>query len=415
MIVEFRVRNFRSIRDDNKISFVASSDNTNQNSIVETNNKSIPRLLKAAVIYGANAGGKSNLIRAIGFMRNMVAASFMHQPDAKLNMQPFKIDTKKINEPTEFEITILKNNVRYQYGFEMTSERITEEWLLVYKTPKPQTWFIRKFNQEKNIDQYEFSAHLTGDKKSWIDAARPNVLFLSTAAFMQSELLKPIYNWITNDIVTLGNGNIPDPHFSSLMLQNSQGKMDIFEFLRSADTGISDIVLETRKRVTKSFSFGLVGAGEIEEKEEDVQVPLFLHSCKNGSAKFDLQDESDGTQKMFSYSALFLDVLKQGKSILIDELDNSLHPHLVRHLVSLFNSKDTNPNGAQLFFSTHDTNLLDGNLLRRDQIWFAEKDENHATVIYPLTEFSPRNNDAFERGYLTGRYGGLPFIDEIKA
>lgn len=416
MLIEFRVKNFRSLRDENQMSFVAaSSDKENLAShAADTQNKSIPHILKSAVIYGPNASGKTNLIRAIEFMRWVVAESVRLQPGIKFPLQPFKLDSAKTNEPTEFEITFLVDGIRYQYGFELTADRILEEWLLVYTKQKPQTWFSRKYNPDSKIDEYEFSSYLKGQRKIWQEATRPNALFLSIAVQLNSDQLIPIFNWIVNDIVILKGGHNPIPDYSLSMLQNNDGKKDIIEFLGDADISIADIDVVSRKGLVKEFKFDATGVTEVRDAEQEMKAPVFFHKTEKGSATFEFDDESEGTKKLFCYAAPILEILANGKLLIVDELDSSLHTLLVRRLVSLFHSQNLNKNGAQLFFSTHDTSLLDLDLFRRDQVWFAEKNSDQATTIYPLTDFSPRKNEALEKGYLMGRYGALPFFQDLK-
>jgi AAA15 family ATPase/GTPase len=148
-------------------------------------------------------------------------------------------------------------------------------------------------------------------------------------------------------------------------------------------------------------------------EESEMLVPVFQHATSKGSAKFELNEESDGTQRLYGLAAPVIDVLKRGRILVVDELDSSLHPLLVRRLISMFHDPSMNKAGAQLIFSTHDTSLLDHSLFRRDQVWFTEKDSDQATRIYPLTDFSPRKREAWERGYLTGRYGAVPFFSEL--
>lgn len=191
MLLEFRIRNYRSIRDEIVISFVASGDKKlAETHLMPTGIKSLPNVVRSAVVYGPNASGKSTLLQAIAFMRAVVAESATTmQLGQTFNVQPFRLDAAWISQATEFEMSFMLDGVRHQYGFSLTPERIVSEWLLVYRAAKPQQWFSRSFDEQTKTSSYEFSTHLTGPRKLWQESTRPNALFLSTAAQLNSELL----------------------------------------------------------------------------------------------------------------------------------------------------------------------------------------------------------------------------------
>jgi AAA15 family ATPase/GTPase len=412
MLVSFSVKNFRSLADFQEISLVASKDDSHSTThLISTDIKNLPSVLKSAVVYGANASGKSNLIQALDFMRRVVVESGSLQSGQQFNIQPFRLNEKKLTEPSEFEITFVLSGMRYQYGFALTKERITEEWLLVYATSKAQEWFTRKYDPSAEKDVYKFGPHLKGQRKVWEEATKPNSLFLSIADQLNSEQLKPVFRWISENVNVFGPNAIPVVDYSVRMIQNDKGKQDIVNFLSAADISIKDIDVVSRKGFLNQFKLDLKdGKSEVRSEPRDILAPTFKHETEFGSATFEMEEESNGTQRLFILAGPILEILRDGKVLVVDELDSSLHPKLVRRLVSLFNSLEFNPNGAQLVFSTHDTTLLETSFLRRDQIWFAEKDQNQASHIYPLTDFSPRKNESLERGYLMGRYGAIPFF-----
>ncbi|ROH85266.1 ATP-binding protein [Pseudomethylobacillus aquaticus] len=414
MLLEFRVRNYRSIRDEVVLSFVASKDKKlAETHLATTGISSLPNVLRSAVVYGPNASGKSTLLQALFYMRAVVAESAtIMQPGQTFNVQPFRLDMEYAKQPSEFEITFLLDGVRHQYGFTLTPERIVDEWLLVYRAPKPQQWFRRSFNEETQSSDYEFSiTHLTGPRKLWQEATRPNALFLSTAAQLNSELLGPIFRWLVEQPDYFGAGLSPLPDLTTQLLQTELGKKAVREFLASADISISDVVSVSRPGFQQQILFGPDGAN-FSREEREILMPQFVHHTEHGSATFELHEESEGTQRLYALIAPVLDVLKNGRLLIVDELDRSLHPLLVRRLVRMFHMPELNPLGAQLLFSTHDTSLLDRTLFRRDQIWFTEKDRDQATRLFPLSDFSPRETEAWEKGYLIGRYGAVPFFDE---
>jgi len=413
MLVEFRVKNFRSLRDEQVLSLVASKDKTLQDTnAFATNNKAVPNLLRSAVVYGANASGKSNIIKALQYMRAMVAESATVKPGQAFVVQPFGLDAESSMEPTEFEITFIKDNVRYQYGLAMTSQRIVSEHLLVYKASKPQRWFDRHFDAQTGKDVYDFGPGLKGTKNLWEGATRPNSLFLSMAVQLNSEALMPIFDWFVNGLVIFNEQAQLNPQVSIQMLKQADGRKKICDFLSAADISIADIEVVTRKVPGQAVHFDLVaGKTEVRAEEMEEHQLRFSHVTADGSAVFDLMDESNGTRNLLFLTGPVMDVLHKGLTLVIDELDTSLHTLLVRELVRQFHRSDSNANGAQLVFTTHDTSLLDApDLFRRDQIWFVEKERDQASSLVSLSEFSPRKNEALERGYLMGRYGGVPFL-----
>jgi len=416
MLVEFRVKNFRSIRAEQRLSLVADKDSTYEEShLIETGNSAIPRLLKSAVVYGPNAGGKSNLINALAFMRTIVATSATQiREGQQFNCPAFKLDSKSKEQPSEFELTFINQGVRYQYGFSLTPERVIEEWLLVYKTAKPQMWFSRHFNAKSGKDEYDLGSHLTGQRALWQESTRSNALFLSKAVDLNSERLRPIFLWIVEGLIIFGAGSQPVFDFSVGYAQTEEGKVALLHFLNAADLSIADMTFENKKM--KQFGFHLEdGKPPLQTLTEfEAPMPIFLHQAEEGTATFEIQDESTGTQRFFAFAGPILDVLKNGRVLIVDELDNSLHTLMIKFLISQFHSTNNNTQGAQLIFTTHDTSLLDHEIFRRDQIWLVKKDPAQATILYPLTDFSPRKKEALGRGYLMGRYGALPFLTDFE-
>jgi AAA15 family ATPase/GTPase len=374
---------------------VASKDKTLASThTVPTGVTAAPALLRSAAIYGPNAGGKSNLIRALQYMRGVVVESATIAPSQTFGVQPFRLDTASAGLPTEFEVTFLLDGVRYQYGFAMTAERIVGEHLLVYKAFKPQHWFTRRHDATTGRDVYEFGPALKGQKSMWESATRPNALFLSMAVQLNSEQLAPVFDWFARQLVIFNEHAMLNPRVTLQMLRDSAAKRSICAFLNAADISIADIDVVTR--------------------DDDQDELRFKHTTSKGEAVFGMGDESSGTRNLLFMIGPILDIVRNGLTLVVDELDTSLHTLLVRRIIQLFHDTVLNTRGAQLIFTTHDTSLLDAHdLFRRDQVWFVEKDRDQASRLYSLTEFSPRKGEALERGYLMGRYGGLPLLDEL--
>lgn len=417
MLVEFTVRNFRSLRDEQTLSFVASSDSSKRDShCIETGIKSLPRLTRAAVIYGANASGKSNLIFALATMRNMVIQSMtMSDPLRMQQYTPFQMNPSSGGEPTSLEVLIVLDDIRYQYGFSYDDQRIHDEWMVVYKTGKGQTWFDRRWNAQKGEHEWApFSSYFTGAKETWRQATRPNALFLTTAIQLNNEQMKPLWNWFLNDVAIInwiGSGAGPGIGQTLRRLDDPAFKARVLEVMRAADLHIEDIVVEKAPGHQVEFKLEPGKPPEFLARDQDVPIVKYVHKVEGQSpVAFDSRYESLGTQRLLSYIGPFLDALENGKLLVIDEIDSSLHPMVVRFLLRLFHDPGVSTKGAQLWMTTHDSSLLDAALLRRDQYWFVDKDAQQASRLYPLTDFSPRKGEALEKAYLRARYGAVPFI-----
>jgi predicted ATPase len=335
------------------------------------------------------------------------------QPGQNFSVQAFRLDGESAAQATSFELTFILDGARYQYGFALTPERIVGEHLLVYKAAKPQRWFARHFDDKSGKDVYEFGTGLKGAKSVWEGATRPNALFLSMAVQLNSDALRPVFDWFANRLVILNEQAPLNPQASIQMLGQPVGRRQICDFLAAADTSIADIEVVTRKVPGQSVHVDLVaGRTEVKSEEMEEHQLRFSHITEQGRAVFDLMDESSGTRSLLFLAGPVLDILAKGLTLVVDELDTSLHTLLVRELVRLFQQPAVNTGGAQLIFTTHDTSLLDApDLFRRDQIWFVEKDADQASRLVALSEFSPRKSEALERGYLMGRYGGIPLLD----
>ena len=423
MLLEFRVKNFRSFRDENTLSLVASSDKTlKEDNVTDPGIRSLGGILRTSGIYGPNAGGKTNLVRAIAVMRAIVLQSTSLQPGQPINVQPFMLDSTLQSEPSEFEVTFLREGIRYQFGFSLTLERIVSEWLLVYKTTQPQVWYSRKYDRETKQDGYKFGSHFQGQRRVWQSSTRPNALFLSTAIQLNSEQLKAVFGWFSNDLIVFEGGGIPfvegiaPQDFTVSQIQKGDSRAnEITKFLLSTDLGISKIEILKERGYKQALKLDATGKFEATREEADIYTPKFLHSTSKGKALFNIGDESEGTQRLFMLAGLLFEILRNGRVMFVDELDRSLHTLLVHQLVRMFQTPILNASGGQLVFTTHDTSLLSANLLRRDQIWLVQKDNDQASKLYPLTDFAPRKHEALERGYLFGRYGAIPILEPVRS
>lgn len=422
MLIKFSLKNHKSIKDKQSLSMVAktSDDSLYSENVFSPQLKhgsSIPRLVRTAAIYGANASGKSNFLNGLRTMERIVLNSAGYRPDGLLPVKPYLLDDEFRTQPSEFEVTFLVDGIHYQYGFSATRERIVEEWLLAFPEGRAQTWFHRLFEKETSSYKWRFSPRFKGDKRQWQKATRPNALFLSSAVSLNSEQLLPVYKWFSS---TLGivDGLVEKQH-SMEMCKNDKGtKESVLKFLKCADFRILDIEVESSRFLSKFPSEDLPKElrsyiDEAFKNEEFLEAKTFHKKKNGGMVAFDLlMDESTGTNTIFSLAAPWLDSLLNGYVLLVDELHNSLHPLLVRFLIELFQGRSNNKN-AQLIFTTHQTAILTQDLFRRDQIWFSNRQEEGCTDLYPLTDFSPRKGkEDLEAAYLGGRYGALPYITQ---
>jgi hypothetical protein len=228
---------------------------------------------------------------------------------------------------------------------------------------------------------------------------------------LNSSDLAPLHNWFLNSLVVYTDGGQIPSDFSTEMIRTPAGQLQVSALLTSADIAIKSISAEPTKGISQTFVFDLSNnKPEVRSEETETHLPKFRHTSGDVTADFDLADESQGTQKLYALAGPLFQILEKGGVLVIDELDRSLHPLLVRQIVNIFQDPKVNCNGSQLIFTTHDTSLLNGQLFRRDQIWFTEKGLDQSSRLVPLSDFSARKDEAFEKGYLSGRYGGVPII-----
>jgi len=416
MLVEFNVANFRSLRERQTLSMVkAKGDELEATNTFKIFAVSPLELLRSVAIYGPNASGKSNVLLALQTMKLVVltsATALQHGDD--IPVMPFRLSSATRHACSEFEVSFIVDHVRYQYGFSATAERIHEEWLIAYPKGRAQHWIDRVWNEKSGTYEWGKMASLMGEKNLWQKSTRDNALFLSTAVQLNSKQLQPVYDWFKNTLQVSavgGWGSNVSVHFCE---KNKKAK--ILDFLRAADLGIEDINIEIKQFDLKSLPDDMpqavkdeIAKGMKDKKIIDVKT---VHKTIEGELiTFDLDEESDGTQRLFDFAGPWVDSLESGNILFVDELHDNLHPKLVQFLVQLFHSCDTNPKNAQLVFTTHETSILNQDEFRRDQIWFCEKGEDQSTSLYPLTDFGPRKGrENLELAYLSGRYGALPYI-----
>ncbi|WP_071629695.1 MULTISPECIES: AAA family ATPase [Francisella] len=417
MLIEFSVSNFRSIKEETSFSMISSKSenkNTFEKSIANKNTS----LYKSSCIYGLNAGGKSNLLKAIATMKEIVLTSDKLPDDnsqQKYNeFQPYLFDNCSKDEPSLFEVVFAIGETKYQYGFKILNNKIMEEWLYVYESHLPQKWFVRE------NDKYNYSAKFKGEKKTWENSTREDSLFLTTAIKLNSEQLKPIFNWFLK-LSVINRSNTKNNIFNTFFYykESNENKSKIIDFIQNADFAITDFNIneketEVRPRVAdQNFK-------NISNANKSIQINISTsHTNQHGTFSLDFERESDGTRTIFNDAGLFLKVLENDKMpapIFIDELDIHLHPNLVKQIVEIFNNDKLNKYNNQLIFTTHNTSLLSKGIFEREQVWFIDRNKDQESELYSLADFGERKDDSnmFEKRYLEGRYGAVPILDDLK-
>lgn len=425
MLIDFRVTNFLSFKGEAKLSMVASAlkERKIDDESVMFNPTDISKikLLKSAVVYGANASGKSNLIKAISFFKKFILDSSKGtQADEKINISNFQLSTETENDSSVFEIIFTIKNTQYRYGFAICPAQIDAEWLY-YKELKGKAKENEVYFRTEN--SFEVSKKFSiGKDLANKQMIRPNALLLSVAAQFNEPMAIDIIHWLNNLNPISGNMRGLFSPYTLSKLEEPEFKERILDFTKYADLGIDDIKISQGEisnvnvamkdgQDDESVKEKLIGKPvsalmSVHQKyDKDLKEKSLVHFLFN-------QSESEGTIKYFSLAGPILDTLDNGKILIIDELDSKLHTLLTQKIISLFNSKETNPKNAQLIFTTHDTNLLSSHLFRRDQIWFTQKDRYGATSLYSLADYivAVRNDASFEKDYLSGKYGATPVL-----
>jgi hypothetical protein len=431
MLIEFRIKNFRSFCDTSRLSMVATTDKDLRDTHTISSVAFKHRLVRSAIIYGANASGKSNLIMALGFMQLFMLTAATSSPTAGQRaienplFQPFLLNAASRQAPTTFEFVFLQQNVRYEYGICLDRQQIYEEWLIAFPKGQPQTWFERRRNQaetEATADRYTwyFGPRLGGEKQRLADITRADVPFLAVAATFGHTQLQTVFEWFTNRLAVLNPSGRPDlfsetarhaaeDHRLQSLLRTLLANADlaINDFSVRIVSGIEDPLLaRLPTEVQTMLTAGGFYRTEVRMRHQAPEIP-------EGYVEIPSDDESLGTQRFFGIAGPIMHALLHGQVLAVDEIDDSLHPLLVRRLIELFHNPETNPHAAQLIMNTHDATLLDTQLFRRDQIWFTEKDHRGGTQLYPLSDYRPRKGEALSKGYLHGRYGGVPILSHF--
>lgn len=426
MILGFRVCNYRSFRDEASLSLAATRlDQGVGHDVVVAEDGSTRDVLPVLAVLGANASGKSNILRALAFMRSLVLRSAQSSPFDRIPRDPFRFDASP-ERSSLFELDFVVDGERFMYGFELGADRIIGEWLFTYPHKRPQTVF------ERDGDDFQFGRRLVGGSaRAVAEIVRPNTLFLSVMATAKSRELAGIYRFFQRGISVLeadDRSDLDQPGIQRL----KRLRVQVLRLAAMADLGIREAKIEKVERdpdeldamrtaIAKSLPSELSPAERAAQVQEILdsfmdrgEVLELIHRSGVGGSSLPFEEESLGTRSWLTFLVYALDALDVGGTLVVDELDLSLHPLLVKEAIGLFQSKRTNTRHAQLIFSTHDATLLgrtqDGLDLSRGQIWFAEKDDHGRSSLTPLSDYRPRKGEDLQKGYLQGRYGGTPRV-----
>jgi len=419
MINKFSFENVLSFKEPQELSMIASSKkerlfDDSQNHVEFA--KDI-KTLSTAVLYGANASGKSNLVKALHQFRNLIFFGNQNLDSREFIIPNFQLDSEKAKMPAQFEIECYWKGKSYRYGFSLLNSGIEEEWLYVKEKRESEVFYRQKQNftiQAKNKILHELTSKKMVHSKAFLVTIGAQFNDASCAGFL---------DWINHFNIISGIEDHAYKEYTVRRMKESKVfSQKVVELIKFADFGIEDIAVNSIPGQNIKFTMGENSAVEVEPGTmDDLMSKRFVI---NANGVPELKEfyfglfESDGTQKFAHIAGPILDVLEKGSVLVIDELDTKLHPELTERLVMMFHNKEINKNHAQLIFTSHNTNLLDAKIFRRDQIFFVEKDAFGASNMYSLADFkkdgkSTRNDENIELNYLKGKYGALPFLGDF--
>lgn len=397
MILEFCATNYLSIKEELKLSFIATplkESVQDASSLFALSDTGIS-LLRSAVLYGANASGKSNVLKAMAFFKRLVTDSFKDsQAGEEIDVESFRLNANSAKEPTVMEATFTDGEYIYRYGFEVDRRSVQQEWLykrLAKKRAKEVEIFYRDGDETNVHPKSQVFQEIVGR-----NMVRSNALLLSTAAQFNEQTSVSILRWLSDTQVIFCSEDEKLWENAMRYLDDETLRERITAFSRYADLGIENISKVDNRLVSHHRQY--------DDEGREVNNVAFAFN----------RNESEGTIKYFALAYPIIDALDHGKRVIIDELDSKLHPLLVKRIIALFNNVNTNPRGAQLLFTAHDTHLLSAELFRRDQVWFTQKDNLGATELYSLAEYKVRSNSPFEKDYLLGKYGATPLMGNME-
>ncbi|WP_455542946.1 AAA family ATPase [Intestinibacter sp.] len=410
MILEFTCKNFRSIKDYATLSMLAINDKKHEENLIQYEHRNI---LPVASIYGANGSGKTNLIKAVKYLKRLVSESNNFQPGDKLLIDSHKLSQE---DNSEFQIQFISSNIRYAYGFIINQNYIVEEYLYHFKNGKQAKIFYRQEEEYTFGKEYKTELNEISNKYS-----KNNKLFLSLSANLINNIdIKNVFLFIKEDLIVY-DGNETNMSWLDFTLEeigkDKENKEKFIKILNSFGMDIQNIKIDRNIIDSKNLSLLLPNLPEkIRRLIDDTNSISVATEARiiYKNMEIPLMQESNGVKKIFELIGPMVDILSEGKVIFYDELETSLHPMIVKRIIEMFLKKEINQNNSQLIFSTHDVNLLDLDIFRRDQIWITEKKTaDKSTDLYSLSDLKNiRNDENIENGYIKGKYGGIPHMNK---
>lgn len=420
MLISFTVGNYRSIWEPQTLSMEPASISDYPQNLIQQGGR---KLLSSAVIYGANASGKSNILRAMSIMRQMILEGFERSSVSELPYDPFLLHLEGPQKPTLYEVVFLVNELRYRYGFEADRTRIHGEWLFVAKKHAEKPLFVRQYDGIEVMSAFK-------EGKDLEEKTRDNALFISVVDQFNGQITRSIMSWFRRFFPISGINHDESRNFTTRVLSNAKSAGPLNKFLSTFDLGF-ELIRVNKENFQPTFLPEYLPQEVINEilsdmKGEKVTRLKTQHAIFDDNSQFidfiefdSSWQESDGTNKIIDLSGPMFAALREGGVLVVDELDAKLHPLLTRAIVLLFQNADTNSGGGQLVFATHDTNVLRMCNLRRDQIYFTEKNNRGVSTLYSLVEYDiqgqgmARKDRSFEKDYINGRYGAIPFLGDF--
>jgi len=413
MLLSFRFANHRSFRDEQQIDLTPAYESDYKDEAVRD---SVP----VVGIFGANASGKSNAVNALAYMRQMAVFSDRDaEPDGGIYRSSFRLDPKIAEQPSRYVADFQIDEIRHTYGFSLNGDEVLEEWLYSYPLKKRR----KIFDRTKGKFTFGEAAQKTSIERA-TEITPANALFLPVAARAGQKLVIPIFNWFYRGIrFSIQHARPPSSRMLADRFSEEADKDVVINLLKAADLGLKNVQLvdsESDEHGQLDLDIPTASSRNIRRyarrSPEEAPRLLFTHTGSHGDALFEWNEESTGTRQLFDLAMRAQRALHEGTLLVVDEIDSSLHPVLTASLIKLFQGKRTNTSGGQLILTTHDSTLLGSirgdEVLRRDQIWFVEKDGSGASNLFPLSDFQPRRQENRQRRYLNGSYGAIPEISD---
>ena len=413
MLIGFTLRNFRSFLDEQCFAFAASPDRTHESThCMRTGMKSVPRLSKSAIIFGPNGSGKTNFVIALQTMRDLVlhSTAYSEAKFAELHT-PFQFGPSAPSA-TAFQIDLLIEKVRYRYSISYNAQRICSERLLVYKTGKAQRWFERHYDETTRSEEWTaFSPNFNGPREMWRKATRSKALFLTTAAQLNSDQLKPMFHWFEHCLDIISPSETADFARIAVRIQDAEFKGRVLRLLHAVGIKVDDVrIAEPDASGFDASAARTAALTHMPHANSRPQVEFLYSNAGWPPVWLESEYEAAGIQRFFALIGPLLSAIETAKLLVVDDFDANLHPLIARFLITFVNDPNVSDRGAQLLLVSHNTTLMDLDMLRRDEIWLTELNESHATTLSTVLRSSPRKHEHIAKGYLRGRYGAIPEI-----